>query len=232
MQKKYHKIHLRMSEREYNSLKQQAEDKHMTMNKFMMKRLEATRPFFFPVEKVTELANFTNERGKRINEIARAFNAGFGSEAMLVEANALLIEIKERTAIVCREKQALAAEWRKETGYTKHRKYRAINEKDTHGLMLRLTDAQYTLLQKFLKITRYTQTLFLRRLIDRYPIDGNNLELVDAYEGYAPYNRIHNNVMQILCKAEKMNIPNEEISIMEFLLKYIGKDANRLLEFV
>ena len=81
------------------------------MNKFLMKRLVDTQPFYFPCDKIRELAALTNEAGKKINEIAWNFNSGFGTKGQLTEAANLLIALVKKTYSLAMEKQAAEDAW-------------------------------------------------------------------------------------------------------------------------
>ena len=235
MKEKYHRIHLRMNKEQYEALKEQSRIAGMTMNKFMMKRLVETKPFTFPANKISELAEFTNDMGTRINNIARSFNAGYGSEALLEEAFRLLVLIVEKAHALVLEKREAESEWIKETGYISssyHAKESRAKIKETHGLMLQLNEAQHNKLRKLLKLTRFSQKLFLQRLIDNCPIDGNMQERMKAYDGYNPCNRVGNNIIQILRQAERMNMDNIRIKEMRIMMDRLVKDVNELMRFV
>ena len=235
MKEKYHRIHLRMNKEQYEALKEQSRIAGMTMNKFMMKRLMETKPFTFPAKKISELAEFTNDMGTKINNIARSFNAGFGSKTLLDEAFRLLVLIVEKTHALALEKREAESEWIKETGYISppyRTKESRAKTKETHGLMLRLNKEQHNKLRKLLKITRFSQKLFLQRLIDNCPIDGNIQERMKAYDGYTPCNRVGNNIMQILRQAERMDMDSIRINEMRIMIERLYKDAQELMCFV
>ena len=98
--------------------------------------------------------------------------------------------------------------------------------------MLQLNEAQHNKLRKLLKLTRFSQKLFLQRLIDNCPIDGNMQERMKAYDGYTPCNRVGNNIMQILRQAERMNMDNIRIKEMRIMMDRLVKDVNELMRFV
>lgn len=209
MKKKYYRIHLRMSEKQYKSLKAQSKAAGMTMNKFLMKRLTDTEPFYFPCDKIRELAAHTNEAGKRINMIARNFNSGFGMKDQLAEAVTLMMDLVKKTYALAMEKQAAEDAWVEAYDYKKPRPrgWFVPSEKQTHGLMIRMDVEQYTLFRKYLSMTRYSSKLFLQRQISGVPLDLNHRERLEAYGGFAPCNRIDNNIRQITLHphARKLN---------------------------
>jgi len=226
MKKEYYRIHLRMSEKQYKSLKAQSRAAGMTMNKFLMKRLTDTQPFYFPCDKIRELAALTNEAGKRINEIARNFNSGFGAKDQLTEAVNLMIDIVKKTYALAMEKQAAEDAWVEAYDYKKPRPrgWFVSSEKQICGLMIRMDEEHHALFRKYLSMTRYSRKLFLQRLISGIPLDLNRRERLEAYGGFGPCNRIDNNIRQIMLHpdARKKN---------EWELEQLGLLNSKLLEY-
>ena len=107
MKQKYYKFHLHMSEPLYAELRKQSQEAGMTMNKLLMQRLIELTPFVFSEEKIATLAAQTNRQGERINDIARAFNSGYGIGAMLTEDVDIMKDIVAKSyALVLEKRQA------------------------------------------------------------------------------------------------------------------------------
>ena len=96
MSNQTHRTCVRMSEKEYQTLKEKSRAAGMSANVWLMRQLESNRPILFREPETSEVINFIDEVGREINEIARDFNSGFGSKEQLQYAVRRLREAYER----------------------------------------------------------------------------------------------------------------------------------------
>lgn len=57
MNKSYHRIHIRMTKAQYESLKDKSEAAGMSMNKYLAQELERNSPMPFPAKEMRELSS-------------------------------------------------------------------------------------------------------------------------------------------------------------------------------
>lgn len=74
-------------------------------------------PLSIPIEETVKLIDFTNEVGREINDVAHAFNAGYGTVEQLQYAVMRLSEVVDRAGEVNRLKDCIEKEWMAEVGY-------------------------------------------------------------------------------------------------------------------
>ena len=108
MTKKIYRTCIRMSQKEYTTLRKKSRTAGLTMNKYLMQQLEEKRPWMNREPESMELAEHLNRIGKEINVIARDFNSGFGTAEQLNQAVSLLKEVYAHACKV-REKGYLQA---------------------------------------------------------------------------------------------------------------------------
>lgn len=74
-----------MSEQEYQMLRNRSKKADMSMNRYLLTQLQAHPPLCYRKEGMEKLMDDLNHSGQIINEIAKSFNSGCGSEAQLQE---------------------------------------------------------------------------------------------------------------------------------------------------
>ena len=114
MIKKYHRVHLRLNEQQYAALKEKSKNAGMTMNWFMTKRLAELQPFYFPVEEISALTEYTNEQGNLIK--TSSVSAGYGSKTLLLETIEILSRTQSRKHALMKKKQQTDGKWFKQPG--------------------------------------------------------------------------------------------------------------------
>ncbi len=233
MPKRYHRIHVRMTGEQYARLKENSIIAGMTMNKYIMKQLARLKPFVFPVDEIDELAEATNEAGRRINEIARAFNSGFGRKEMLAEAVQLLKPVHNRMYEVKRKKDAAEEAWAMEVGFIMPVRYKrhAANAKEQKYLAVRMDDEQYALFEEYRRITHYSRKLLLCRLADDIPFDGDKKERLFAYDRYKPVNKLGSNIRQITRNPQAREIDEGELPQLELIMKRLYTMIESIMRF-
>ena len=87
---------VRMSEKEYQTLKKKSEAAGMSANAWLMNQLETKRPVLFREPETREVLDFMNEVGREVNAVARDFNKGCGNPQRLQYAVRRLAEAYER----------------------------------------------------------------------------------------------------------------------------------------
>ncbi len=85
MSEKQYRTCVRMSEQEYQMLRNSSKKADMSMNRYLLTQLQAHPPLCYRKEEMEKLVDDLNHSGQIINEIAKSFNSGCGSEAQLQE---------------------------------------------------------------------------------------------------------------------------------------------------
>ncbi len=96
MSNQSHRTCVRMSAEEYQTLKKKSKAAGLSVNAWLMGRLEDNRPVLHREEETWEAIHFMDEVGREINIIARDFNSGYGTAEQLHSAVRCLAEIYER----------------------------------------------------------------------------------------------------------------------------------------
>ena len=96
MGKQIHRTCVRMSEKEYQTLKKKSEAAGLSANAWLMNQLENNRPVLFREPETREVLDFMNEVGREVNAVARDFNKGCGNPQRLQYAARRLTEACER----------------------------------------------------------------------------------------------------------------------------------------
>ena len=78
-----HRTCIRMSQEEYDLLKEKSRAAGLSANAWLMKELEGNRPTLYRVEQTGEVIRFMDAAGRDINAVARAFNSGCGTAQQL-----------------------------------------------------------------------------------------------------------------------------------------------------
>lgn len=119
MPESIHRIHVRMTKEQYERLKQKSRQAGMPINRYLVRELVIKRPLSIAIDETAVLIDLTNEVGREINDVAHAFNAGYGTAEQLRNAVKRLTKVVERAAEVNRLKDRIAKEWLKEVGHGK-----------------------------------------------------------------------------------------------------------------
>jgi len=122
MSESTHRIHIRMTKKQYERLKKKSTNAGMPMNKYLVHELVTKHPLSIPIEKTVRLIDFTNEVGREINDVAHAFNGGYGTADQLRYAVKRLAEVVERAVEVNLLKNRRTKEWIEEVGYERQGK--------------------------------------------------------------------------------------------------------------
>ncbi len=96
MSNQSHRTCVRMSAEEYRALKKKSKAAGLSVNAWLMARLETNRPVLNREEETWEAIHFMDEAGREINTIARDFNSGYGTVEQLHGAVRRLAELYER----------------------------------------------------------------------------------------------------------------------------------------
>ena len=233
MSEKYHKIHIRMTGEQYARLKEKSNNAGMTMNKYLMQQLVTMKPFEYPPDEIAAVTDMTNEAGKRINEIARAFNSGYGRKEMLSEAIELLKPVHNKMHEIIKKKSAAEEVWAEETGFVmpaRHKRH-AVHKKEKKYLMIRLTEEQYMLLKEYRPKVRLNQNSFFRRLINGVPLDGNMIELFEACGRFEPVNKIGSNIRQISRNPIALKLDEERVRQLQWISSRLSKMVQEMERF-
>lgn len=107
MPEKYHRIHVRLSKKEYERLKKKSAKACLPMNKYVVRQLETAKPIDIPWKEALEFIALLNEAGRDINDVAHAFNAGMGTREQLRFAVKRMSDIVENGAHVAELKKRL-----------------------------------------------------------------------------------------------------------------------------
>ncbi|MBQ9345840.1 MAG: hypothetical protein IJT94_00690 [Oscillibacter sp.] len=87
---------VRMSEKEYQTLKKKSEEAKLSANAWLMNQLESNRPTVYREPETSEVLRFLDEVGHEVNAIAHDFNCGYGSPEQLRQAVRCLGEAYDR----------------------------------------------------------------------------------------------------------------------------------------
>ena len=80
----------------------------------MTKRLAELQPFYFPVEGISTLTEYTNEQGNLIK--TSPVSAGYGSKTLLLETIEILSRTQSRKHALMKKKQQTDGKWFKQPG--------------------------------------------------------------------------------------------------------------------
>ena len=78
-----HRTCIRMSQEEYDLLKEKSRAAGLSANAWLMRELERNRPMIYREEETRAAIAFADEAGRDINAVARAFNSGCGTAQQL-----------------------------------------------------------------------------------------------------------------------------------------------------
>ena len=91
-----HRTCIRMSQEEYDLLKEKSRAAGLSANAWLMRELERNRPRLYWEEETRAAIAFADEAGRDINAVARAFNSGCGTAQHLDFALHRLVQVVER----------------------------------------------------------------------------------------------------------------------------------------
>ena len=91
-----HRTCIRMSQEEYDLLKEKSRAAGLSANAWLMRELERNRPMIYREEETRAAIAFADEAGRDINAVARAFNSGCGTAQHLDFALHRLVQVVER----------------------------------------------------------------------------------------------------------------------------------------
>ena len=91
-----HRTCIRMSQEEYDLLKEKSRAAGLSANAWLMRELERNRPMLYREEETRAAIAFADEAGRDINAVARAFNSGCGTAQQLDLALHRLVQVVER----------------------------------------------------------------------------------------------------------------------------------------
>ena len=78
-----HRTCIRMSQEEYDLLKEKSRAAGLSANAWLMRELERNRPRLYREKETKAAIAFADEAGRDINAVARAFNSGCGTAQQL-----------------------------------------------------------------------------------------------------------------------------------------------------
>ena len=78
-----HRTCVRMSEKEYQTLKKKSAEAKLSANAWLMSQLESNRPTVYREPETSEVLRFLDDVGQEVNAIAREFNSGYGCPEQL-----------------------------------------------------------------------------------------------------------------------------------------------------
>ena len=90
-----HRTCIRMSQEEYDLLKEKSRAAGLSANAWLMRELEQNRPILYREKETRAAIAFADEAGRDINAVSRAFNSGCGTAQQLgfsVQRLALVVE--------------------------------------------------------------------------------------------------------------------------------------------
>lgn len=90
-----HRTCIRMSQEEYDLLKEKSRAAGLSANAWLMRELERNRPRLYWEEETRAAIAFVDEAGRDINAVARAFNSGFSIAQHLDFALHRLVQVAE-----------------------------------------------------------------------------------------------------------------------------------------
>ena len=70
---------VRMSEREYQTLKKKSAAAGLSANAWLMRQMESNRPTVYREPETSAVLRFLDDVGQEVNAIAHDFNCGYGS---------------------------------------------------------------------------------------------------------------------------------------------------------
>lgn len=91
-----HRTCIRMSQEEYDLLKEKSRAAGLSANAWLMRELERNRPRLYWEEETRAAIAFVDEAGRDINAVARAFNSGCGTAHQLGFSVRRLAQVVER----------------------------------------------------------------------------------------------------------------------------------------
>ena len=91
-----HRTCIRMSQEEYDVLKEKSGAAGLSANAWLMRELEQNRPRLYREEETRAAIAFADEAGRDINAVARAFNSSCGTAQHLDLALHRLVQVVER----------------------------------------------------------------------------------------------------------------------------------------
>ena len=91
-----HRTCIRMSQEEYDLLKEKSRAAGLSANAWLMRELERNRPILYREKETRAAIAFADEAGRDINAVARAFNSGCGTAQHLDSALHCLAQVVER----------------------------------------------------------------------------------------------------------------------------------------
>ena len=91
-----HRTCIRMSQEEYDLLKEKSRAAGLSANAWLMRELERNRPMRYREEETRATIAFADEAGRDINAVAREFNSGCGTAQHLDLALHRLVQVVER----------------------------------------------------------------------------------------------------------------------------------------
>ncbi|MBQ9346091.1 MAG: hypothetical protein IJT94_01960 [Oscillibacter sp.] len=98
-----HRTCVRMSEKEYQTLKKKSAEAGLSANAWLMRRLESSRPTVYREPDTSEALRFLDDVGEEVNAIAHDFNCGYGSPEQLRLAVSRLAEAYDRIRALRKE---------------------------------------------------------------------------------------------------------------------------------
>ncbi len=86
---------------------------------------------------------------------------------------------------------------------------------NSRNIAVRMTEAQYQQLQKYMKLTRLNSTNYFRKLIIEDPFKGHSRELNHAL--HASLNKIYSNIQQITRHQRTRDLDAKAVAQILFL---------------
>ena len=106
-----HRTCIRMSQEEYDLLKEKSRAAGLSANAWLMRELERNRPILYREKETRAAIAFADEAGRDINAVARAFNSGSGTAQHLELALHRLAQVVERVWGRGRDRLPFALRW-------------------------------------------------------------------------------------------------------------------------
>ncbi len=91
-----HRTCIRMSQEEYDLLKEKSRAAGLSANAWLMRELARNRPILYREEETRAAIAFADEAGRDINAVSRAFNSGCGTAQQLGFSVQRLAQVVEK----------------------------------------------------------------------------------------------------------------------------------------
>lgn len=91
-----HRTCIRLSQEEYDLLKEKSRAAGLSANAWLMRELEQNRPILYREKETRAAIAFADEAGRDINAVSRAFNSGCGTAQQLGFSVQRLAQVVEK----------------------------------------------------------------------------------------------------------------------------------------